>query len=470
MKQPTLKDVNGILLHNKEKAFFRVWRDKYQMINFTTYGMAVDGLLAVGGILSLALGVSGLILIKNQKQEIIWNKRFAAQILCWIFICKGVANGARSIGYETEVWRIVLYSSHFADQIFSGLMILLALIFPVPILRTRKHFKYGVAIVLLYTLFSMFAAVFIGVSSPLSGIGDSYIVCGFIWTMVYLKFRFMKGHEENKEILGVSDVALLLTIMIIGHILFRWVGMLTRSNYFYFMDLYGGNVASDYLWSMGLASAVLFGIVILGGEIYQATQGRIRGTSYVIFTYMAVGIVGHIVLAGTGLSGSGGGTGAGSSYTTLQIIWTEITASVHFTMIRPILGLYILFHYGLIRISEENEQVGKTMAIVLIVVATSALLEIIQSLIPLTEMLSAGILGVAIAFGIGWEERSFQSLVSNPLRFPLRAKGLYFPDLSFEKQDFQALNKGLLVMISFMLGVAFILHLSEADPFSMSFW
>ena len=440
------------------------------MIRTQTPIMAVDGLLAVGGILSLALGISGLILIKNQKQEVIWNKRFAAQLLCWIFVCKGVANGVRSIGYETDVWRIVLYSGHFADQIFSGLMIMLALIFPVPILRTRKQFKYGIGIVLLYTFISIGTAIFIGVASPLAGLGDGYIVCGFIWTMVYLKFRFMKGLEDNKEINGVSDVAILLIIMIIGHILFRWVGMLTSSNYFYFMDLYGGNLTSDYLWSLGLASAVLFGLVILCGEIYQTTQGRMRGTSYVIFIYMSIGVVSHIVLSGTGLSGSGGGTDAGSNYSTWQSIWTEITSSVHFTMMRPILGLYIFFHYGLIRISEDNEQVGKTMAIVLIVVATSALLEIIQSLIPLTEMLSAGVLGVAIAFGIGWEERSFQTLISNPLRFPIRVRGSYFPELEFERNEFQALNKAMMAMISFMLVVAFILHLSEADPFSMSFW
>ncbi|MGB0152277.1 MAG: hypothetical protein ACPF92_08155, partial [Candidatus Poseidoniaceae archaeon] len=65
------------------------------------HGMAVDGLLAVGGILSLTLGISGLILARNQKLEVIWNKRFAAQILCWMFICKGVANSLYSVGYDT---------------------------------------------------------------------------------------------------------------------------------------------------------------------------------------------------------------------------------------------------------------------------------------------------------------------------------------------------------------------------------
>ena len=439
------------------------------MMKTSSATMAVDGLLAVGGILSLALGVSGLILVNTQKLEVIWNKRFAAQLLCWIFICKGVSNGVRSIGYETDVWRIVLYSGHFADQIFSGLMMMLALIFPVPILRTKKQFKIGISVLLIYTIMSMGSVVFFAVNNPLAGVGDGYIVCGFIWTMVYLKFRFMKGHEDNKEILGVSDVAILLIILVIGHILFRWIGMFTGSDYFYFMDLYGGNVISDYLWSMGLAAAVLFGLIILVGEIYQASKGRIRVTSYVIFIYMAIGFLTHIMLSGAKLTGSGGGTLTGTELeglTTWQSIWTEITSSVHFTMMRPILGLYIFFHYGLIRISEDNEQVGKTMAIVLIVVATSALLEIVQSLIPLTEMLSAGILGIAIAFGIGWEERSFQSLISNPLRFPIRVKGSYFPELDFDRSEFQAVNKMMSILIGFMIGVACVLHLSGVNPYA----
>ena len=84
---------------------------------------------------------------------------------------------------------------------------------------------------------------------------------------------------------------------------------------------------------------------------------------------MAIGFLTHIMLSGVELTGSGGGTHSQElnlkGLTTWQSIWTEITSSVHFTMMRPILGLYIFFHYGLIRISEDNEQVG-WMAIVLI--------------------------------------------------------------------------------------------------------
>ena len=438
------------------------------MMKASSATMAVDGLLAVGGILSLALGVSGLILVKNQKLEVIWNKRFAAQLLCWIFICKGVANSLRSIGYETEFWRVVLYGGHFNDQIFGGLILMIALIFPVPILRTRKQFNIGVAVVLAYILLTIGAAVFIKVNTPLAAFTGLYLIPGFIWTLVYLKFRFMKGQEDNEEIQGVADVAVLLLVLMIGHILFRWVGMFAGSDYFYFMDLYGGNFANDYLWSQGLASALIFGLVILFGEIYQASQGRVRTTSYIVFTYMAIGVLSHIVFRNVELFGSGGGPFTGTELEGLsswQQIWSEITTTLHFTMMRPILGLYILFRYGLIRISEDNEQVGKATAIVLIVVATSALLEIVQSLIPLTEMLSAGILGIAIAFGIGWEERSFQSLISNPLRFPLRTKGAYFPELTFDKSEYYKLDKAMTAILIFFGFVAFILHWSQVEPF-----
>ena len=430
--------------------------------------MVVDGLLAVGGILSFALGISGLILIRNQKLEVIWNKRFAAQLLCWMFICKGVANSLYSIGYDTEYMLVVVYGGHFSNAVFSGLLLLISLIFPVPILRTRKQFKIGIGAVFVYVVISVGAVVFLDIASSLASFPGLYLVPGFIWTLVYLKFRFMKGQENNEEIQGVADVAILMIILMVGHILFRWVGMFTRANYFYFMDLYGGNILNDYLWSMSLAAAVIFGLVIFCGEVYQATQGRLRSTSYMIFAYMLIGVLSHIVFGNTVLTGSDGGPLSGTEVgglSRLQNIWTEITATLHFTMMRPLLGLFILFRYGLIRISEDNEQVGKTTSIVLIVVATSALLELVQSLIPLTEMLSAGILGIAIAIGIGWEERSFQTLISDPLRFPIRTKGSYFPELEFDKTEYYRLDKALMVVIPFLLFVALLLHWTQVNPF-----
>ena len=140
--------------------------------------MVVDGLLAVGGILSFALGISGLILIRNQKLEVIWNKRFAAQLLCWMFICKGVANSLYSIGYDTEYMLVVVYGGHFSNAVFSGLLLLISLIFPVPILRTRKQFKIGIGAVFVYVVISVGAVVFLDIASSLASFPGLYLVPG----------------------------------------------------------------------------------------------------------------------------------------------------------------------------------------------------------------------------------------------------------------------------------------------------
>ena len=426
--------------------------------------MAVDGLLAVGGILSLALGISGLILLKRQTQEIIWNKMIAGQLISWIFVCKGIANSVRSLGFDGEFYRFMLLAPHFSDLVFSGSIVMISLVFPIPLLRDKSKLKIGGIIVISYVIIQTMSAVIFGLDNPLASVGESYIIPGFIWTVTYVKFRFMKDLQNDEQIQQVADLCILLIMLVVGHLFFRWVGMYTGAHYFYFMDLYtSNNFLADYLWNMGLASAAIFGVILLFGEIYAATQGRVRFASYFVFVYMTIGMVTHVILSGTGSSNWGGGTGGGAGYSLLQETWSVITASLHFTMMRPILGMFILFRYGIIRISEENQQIGRTMAIVLIVVATSALLEIIQSLMPITEMLSAGILGIAIAFGIGWEERSFEKLIANPKRFPLRTKGTYFPELEVKRDFSITMNKFIGVFLVFTVVLSFILTIAEFD-------
>ena len=65
-------------------------------------------------------------------------------------------------------------------------MMMLALIFPCQF--CTKQFKIGISVLLIYTIISMGSVVFFAVNNPLAGVGDGYIVCGFVWTMVYLKF------------------------------------------------------------------------------------------------------------------------------------------------------------------------------------------------------------------------------------------------------------------------------------------
>ena len=244
--------------------------------------MAVDGLLAVGGFLSLALGISGLILLKRQTQEIIWNKMIAGQLISWIFVCKGISNSVRSLGFDGEFYRFMLLAPHFSDLVFSGSIVMISLVFPIPLLRDKSKLKIGSIIVISYVIIQTMSAVIFGLDNPLASVGESYIIPGFIWTVTYVKFRFMKDLQNDEQIQQVADLCILLIMLVVGHLFFRWVGMYTGAHYFYFMDLYtSNNFLADYLWNMGLASAAIFGVILLFGEIYAATQGRVRFLSLI---------------------------------------------------------------------------------------------------------------------------------------------------------------------------------------------
>ena len=95
----------------------------------------------------------------------------------------------------------------------------------------------------------------------------------------------------------------------------------------------------------------------------------------------------------------------------------------------------------------------------IVLVASSAILEIIQSLIPITELVSAGILGLAIAFAIGWEERLFNLLVSNPIENPNHRKEYYFPIINFDSKEMELLDRGLFIAIIIGMSLAVMLVL-----------
>ena len=144
-----------------------------------------------------------------------------------------------------------------------------------------------------------------------------------------------------------------------------------------------------------------------------------------------LGIVGFLIYS----QGSSSGFGVRSGTEESVQLWATFTTSMHFTIIRPLIAMYILLRFNLIEINEETKPQAKTMSIVLIVVATSAILELVQSIIPINQMISAALLGILIALGLGWEEKSFQSLVSNPAQFRKNIDNRWFPDLDIPRQN-----------------------------------
>jgi len=94
--------------------------------------------------------------------------------------------------------------------------------------------------------------------------------------------------------------------------------------------------------------------------------------------------------------------------------------------------------------------------IILIVIATSALLELVQSIIPINQMLTAALLGIIVAFGIGWEERSFDNLVNAPSNMRDGVEDKWYPDVDIKESLFKGLDIGMFLFVAALLLIAYL--------------
>lgn len=392
-------------------------------------------LLFIGAILSIALGGLSLRLVRKNI-NLPWNEAMAAHILCLMFITKGIQNAA--FGYVNsdstgDIWQFWAQIAASMDYIFESSIIAIALLYPVPMLRNMKQVKVGLGLVIGLALFRLVLDV-VGLNFSVFGLAGVFVfVVVLVWGTVYIKFRLMPEEKSNPSTQNIALVAGLFTTLVLGHVWMWWPGFILQSEYFYFLDPFGvfSSTVANYIWVAGYAVGIAAGLTILIVEIHQAIKGNMNTLLYIISPYFVLGIVGFLIYSQGGAFGFGVRSGSGG----VVQLWATFTTSMHFTIIRPLIAMYILLRFSLIEINDETKPLAKTMSIVLIVVATSAILELVQSIIPINQMISAALLGIIIALGLGWEEKSFQSLVANPGKLRENVDNRWFPELDLPRRN-----------------------------------
>ena len=163
--------------------------------------MATDpsSLRLIGAILTITVGFITLYFTRrNERLE--WNERFAAHLLSWILIAKGIGNTAvdyairqlETNGFVDQgMWQLGLGITWMMDMIFSGGLMCLALVFPVPLLRKSSHMKAAIGFILGLTLLRVVSQVLGFGVTLIQFPGLGYFFSGLIWVSVYVKFRLM---------------------------------------------------------------------------------------------------------------------------------------------------------------------------------------------------------------------------------------------------------------------------------------
>ena len=71
-------------------------------------------------------------------------------------------------------------------------------------------------------------------------------------------------------------------------------------------------------------------------------------------------------------------------------------------------------------------------------------------------MFSAALLGIIVAFGIGWEERSFENLVNSPSTMKKGVEEKWFPEIEMPKNVFNNVDLGVFVSIITLILIAYL--------------
>tara|TARA_X000001036_G_scaffold393363_1_gene392884 strand:- start:1896 stop:3272 length:1377 start_codon:yes stop_codon:yes gene_type:complete len=404
----------------------------------------VSGLYAIGGLLLVILGFSGIFL---RKKDTSWNIQLATLMISWILISKGLQALIRLL-YAPGSFDVTTGSSgqvvmdgswgsvHSSGTILSGttnyltevlasmnimfnfffvfLSALLALIFPINFLNKNKTTRIFSIIIFGSILISAIIFAFLPDIPLIEGLVNDP-PAATIWGIIYL-YSIFKEDSEDETWRNMADICALLMIAILGSYFFHWLGILLISDYYLSSGLSGTDMnITFYIPQISMAFS-LFGFVILViGESYRSWKAEPRLISYIVGLYFVIGALSHAVISL-----------ASDDLVNLQSVdmqeniviqtWQTFTSLFHFYIGRPLLFMILLFKFNLVDTgSAEKSNLSRITIMLVVVTAATGIMEMLQEIMPIPEVFSAIILGIALAFAIGWEERIFEWLVKEDI-------------------------------------------------------
>ncbi len=442
----------------------------------------VSGLYAIGGLLLVILGMSGIYL---RKKDTSWNIQLATLMLSWILIAKGLQALIRllyvpgtfdvvpTISTGQEVMDGSWGSIHSSGSILSGdtdyltevlatmnimfnfffvfLSALLALVFPINFLNRERTIRIFGIIIFASLLISTITFAFVPDISLIEGLINDPPAAA-IWGLIYLYSVFNENKEEGHW-KNIADICALLMITILGSYFFHWLGILLISDYFLSSGLSGTEMnISFYVPQISMAFS-LFGFAILViGESYRSWREGARLTTYIVGVYFVIGALSHVVISL-----------ASNDLVNLQSVdmqeniiiqtWQSFTSLFHFYIGRPLLIMILLFKFNLVDTgTAEKSNLSRITIMLVVVTAATGIMEMLQEIMPIPQVFSAIILGIALAFAIGWEEKIFDWLVKEDIEVSdpfteLRTQEPFENDMAIHR--FQRSMVGCLVLILF---------------------
>ncbi|MEC8340298.1 MAG: hypothetical protein VXZ80_01470 [Candidatus Thermoplasmatota archaeon] len=387
----------------------------------------IQSMVPIAAVVDLVLGVATLSIIgRSQGQSS--TSRITGCILGWILIFLGLSYLMTAIlefRYGAQAEFSLLdhnkVSGTFAftatNLFLSSAMVLMALLpfyFPFRIIQKEWDvwFLLGTSCVsaaVLTTLHLLTNFNHFNVENFLNIPGYLILVA------LYLRFITTEVRDGDSRLRKISIVAGLLLIGIHGETMTYWLSqVLSINDYFFQRGAINSGVAATYASWGGVNARLTLGagaiLVLCAGEAWRSYKLGISSFGVLTFVIFVIGFIAGLAdYAVLDIVRSCYETSC-EPFPSAYSIWYDFTSEALVYLYTPILFMFILLHYDIVDTKrEENRWLIRIIVILLLLIVSSTILELIQSFLPIPDMISSAALAIVVGIFIGWEEK----IVSN---------------------------------------------------------
>jgi|TARA_B100001741_G_scaffold312387_2_gene315656 hypothetical protein len=436
---------------------------------------------AISALVNIILGAITLILASRTKRNA-WNELFAAKLLGWFLIFRGISMFSGYLqGYElwtgpstyslfeapsdTNLFRFFQMLESITLSAEIAIMCSIPLFFPYPFLQTKNAQRAASVFILMFTIIISGFFVFFPYETSMVRYGFMALPL-LIWGFVYVRFSLKELKHGDEEARTISSPSGLLILAMIGYWMTDWLLWITVPEKWstpVWVNSLGPDLNLNFFF---IRQSLILGVgtcCLLTMFVFEGIRSSRKGNSVLTgltFGWFIVGIISFIADY--------------SIFDTLEdciyavcdglpeewLIYNTFTNTLAGYLVQPIVLMYVLLNYDLVDSGrDENGTYARAMVIVLVVIVSSTLIEMVQSIIPIGEIITSAVLAIGIAAAIGWEKAIMEKFLAQKNSSAAYLQTINeMKDLEFDSSS----ERSFVISISTIVIFAFILSILNA--------
>ena len=199
------------------------------------------------------------------------------------------------------------------------------------------------------------------------------------------------------------------------------------------------------------------------GESWRTKRKGFSGVSIVIFTFFTIGILWFIFdYTQMGIIDSCVNT-ACEDLNKIYATWYVFTSEIIRFLVIPLILMYVILNFNLIETGNENVWFTRIMVLLMLLIVTSSVIELIQTVLPIPQMITSALFAAAVVVFIGWEEKITNGMIrqSSSVSDVLIESG-ETGFLEIDEVDYRVFSIALGISLGLAMLISFLISLMES--------